>query len=830
MKINQILNKKIDLSKALVFVLSVQYSIFFIYLASIRSASDNIFFLNYSRDWLLVLVFIFLITLAILLMNFPKFSNNLHQFLLKLSSSSFSIFLQIIFAVLFLGFFIFASLPIEVLSPDFLPYYERFYPIIILGGLTSLEVFITLQLIHRGFVIETAWLKNRSVQFSIILIATSLVILLFVSLSGLGLKPDPVSWRKPGSPIMIWQFAGSILAALLIRKIEIQFIKPIFRKYFDISIIILLIVFAAVSWLSLPLQTAYTSPRIRPPNFEVYPYSDALFYSLSAESVINGNGLFGWSIVPRPLFITGLAYIFGLVNGDYQGVINLQSLILTLIPVCLYLIGKELHGRSLGIALALLSIFREVSAIFSTPFIPVSNTKLILSDLPTLLIYLLLSLVMIKWVKSNHSSGIFPFIMGGGLGIAMLFRTQSILLLPFLLIVLWIKEKKKGVKTITNQFLLMVFALVITISPWLIRNYSLTHELIFDDNRQTEWVMGRYEDGSEDLQENQVETTDHSIVQTILKNPGFVSQFIANHFFRNIVCTLLVIPPTLKSNDLEHLFNSTNWWADTKISLTNLEFGWLILSVILIGFGISKLMKKDFLAGISPIIIFVAYNLSNSLARNSGGRYNLPIDWIGYTYLSAGILIVLMFTLGLRGTNPEEQYPAIDRPKIFLWKKPYLFLSMIFLLVGGSISITENLYTLKNYSKDTPVIGQISDPAVAEIASSLLEDPGNVVITGKAYYPRFYPANEGEPGSSWVAYSPQGFDKLGFILMNENGKTDVIYVTNNRPRVFPNRSNVIVIGNYQEFLVRGKPQTYFDVRLLIFPDTNPLLYYPSSGK
>lgn len=730
-----------------------------------------------------------------------------------------------------MALFIAASLPGTYLSPDFIPYYDRFYPILLLALLTTGEFLLTLLLMHRGCQIDLARLKIPSTQFTITVIIISLLIMLFIAVSGSGLTPDPVSWRQPGSPLLIWQIAGSLLIGILAGFLENRVFPARFHKYLDRSIIILLVTIASIAWMSLPLQTSYTSPRIRPPNFEVYPYSDALFYSLSAESVINGNGLFGWNIVPRPLFITELAYVFAMADGDYQSVINLQSLILALIPIFLYLIGKELHSRPLGITIALLSIFREIAAIYSTPFIPVSNTKLILSDLPTLLIYLMLSLVVIKWVKSTKTSVHYPFVVGGVLGIAMLFRTQSIVLLPFMGILLLIKGKGKAIKQIIIHLLLMVIALTITISPWLIRNYSLTHELIFDDNRQTEWVMGRYEDGSENRQITDSEINNQSILQTVLKNPGFVAQFITNHFFRNVICTLLVIPPTLKSNDLGYLFNSTNWWSDTKIEFSYLEFLCLVLIVIFIAFGISKLIKTHILAGISPIIIFIAYNLSNSLARNSGGRYNLPIDWIGYTYLAAGLLGSLTFIFGLPKSTPTELPPSNSSPKPFFFTHPLLILSIIFLLIGSSIPITESLFALINQgSNEVMLLDQIAEPNVLALAQQLLEDPNVRIISGKAYYPRFYPANEGEPGSSWVAYSPQTFDKLGFLLMNEQGKTDVIYKSNNRPRVFPNRSNVLILGEYQEFQLRGKPQNYFNVRLLIFLDSHPMLYYFTSGK
>ena len=507
-------------------------------------------------------------------------------------------------AIMVSGLFVLASLSGKSIPPNLLPYYERFYPVIILALLVFAEFILTIILIHLKYDISFQSLIDRSSRLTLLVIAGILILFVILALTGLGNIPDPVSWRQPGSPLLTWQIAGALIAGTAVMVLERKIQISRYGNLLDWVFIIALLVIAFTTWMSLPLQTAYTAPLVRPPNYTVYPYSDALYYSLSAESVLNGDGFFGWSVVPRPLVMTAMVYIFALAKGEYAQVILLQTILLALIPVLLYLVGKELHSRSLGITIGLLSIFREVTAIQSTKYIPVSNSKLILSDLPAMMVFLLVTLAVIKWVKYKDNSAFHPFLVGGMLGVMMLVRTQSILLLPFFIIMLIIKYWKQHLKVILKYSLIMVIGVLITITPWVARNFILTNKLIFDDNRQTAMVIDRYQENQDAASTGNASQTKESssIIQTIIKNSGFVVKFITNHFFRNVICTLLVIPPTLRGNDINVLLTQSNWWGISSLSFTPLEMVWLTIIIILIAFGITRLIKRNLLHRSDTII------------------------------------------------------------------------------------------------------------------------------------------------------------------------------------------------------------------------------------
>ncbi|MBA4420680.1 MAG: hypothetical protein C0391_05995 [Anaerolinea sp.] len=779
-----------------------------------------------STIWILLFVFLFTLAGLSLLLLTPKFHSPFSHFINKLS---FGKAYQIIVPILIFSsaaLFILASVPGSALSPSQLPFYERFYLLIPLALFISVELLAALILLHRDVNMSGNLLRTRPFRFAAIAILCLMIMMLFSMITGLGIIPDPVSWRTAGTPLLTWQIVGGILAGVGLLWLQQNFSTRRFRQILNWVIPLALFLGAYFSWMSLPLQTAYTAPRIRPPNSEVYPYSDALYYSLSAESVLNGDGLFGWSVVPRPLFMTELTYIFAIAQGSYTDVISLQTLVLALIPVMLFLVGKELYGHPLGLVMGLLGILREYTAINSTSYIQVSNSKLILSDLPAMLMFLILTWSVIRWVKADGWRLAYPFLVGGLLGTMMLIRTQSILLLPFLVFIGFLKYRSWKVSLKTTG--LMVAALFITLSPWIARNYTITGQFMFDDNRQIGMVIDRYQEADTTIgDESSGASSGQSILHATLQNPGFVAKFVSNHFFRNVICTLLVTPPTLRGNDLDLLFSGTNLWTTERIALSSLEIILLVIMLGVIGLGFIGLARKNWLSASVPVILFVGYNLSNSLARNSGGRYNLPIDWMGYMLLAAGVLFVAAALVkpGKSIDEIKKESTHGNSSTLQAWK-PVIVLAIAFLALGSSIPLTEQFFSWRNKhsNPDNPLL-LVTDPEILSLANQILADPQVEMIYGKAYYPRFYPAGQGEPGSHWVAYSPQEYDRLGFILMNEQGKTEVIYRTNNRPRFFPNRVEVIILGEWQKAQVKNDMEEYFHSRLIIFPGEEPIFYY-----
>ncbi len=99
----------------------------------------------------------------------------------------------------------------------YLAYAQRLSPLLVYIAVLSLQTACLIALIHRGHIqklvnLEKPFLKTWSLVFSGL-------ILLFIAISvtRLGLTPDPVGWGKPTVPLLEWQIWLGILFCLLFR-------------------------------------------------------------------------------------------------------------------------------------------------------------------------------------------------------------------------------------------------------------------------------------------------------------------------------------------------------------------------------------------------------------------------------------------------------------------------------------------------------------------------------------------------------------------------------------------------------------------------------------
>jgi len=66
--------------------------------------------------------------------------------------------------------------------------------------------------------------------------------------------------------------------------------------------------------------------------------------------------------------------------------------------------------------------------------------------------------------------------------------------------------------------------------------------------------------------------------------------------------------------------------------MTGLSAFMLMLNLGLVAFGIGTAFQSDRLRGLLPVGVLLLYLTANSLARTSGGRYVVPVDWILVAY------------------------------------------------------------------------------------------------------------------------------------------------------------------------------------------------------
>src|SRR4030095_8365185 len=126
--------------------------------------------------------------------------------------------------------------------------------------------------------------------------------------------------------------------------------------------------------------------------------------------------------------------------------------------------------------------------------------------------------------------------------------------------------------------------------------------------------------------------------------------FAPKHFLHNTLMSILFLPTSPVADDLWHAVKQDHsyWKADWDGAIPPTSFFLLIVNLFLIVLGSSVLWSQQRLTGMVPLFIFLIYNLSNSMARTSGGRYIVPMDWILMLYFMAGVLF--LFTEAARIT------------------------------------------------------------------------------------------------------------------------------------------------------------------------------------
>src|SRR6185436_482301 len=90
------------------------------------------------------------------------------------------------------------------------------------------------------------------------------------------------------------------------------------------------------------------------------------------------------------------------------------------------------HSQVAGVVIALLFIFRELTTLLVSSSTRVSNTKTLLVDLPTLLLLILACWFTIRWLEQKTEKN--ALIAGGMFGLLLLLRTQSMLVLPLIIL------------------------------------------------------------------------------------------------------------------------------------------------------------------------------------------------------------------------------------------------------------------------------------------------------------------------------------------------------------------------------------------------------------
>jgi hypothetical protein len=692
--------------------------------------------------------------------------------------------------------------PAGQVSPALLPYFTRFSPLLAWITAISFQAVLFLLIGRFGFQPDKEAISKPALVIFGICIAVFAVLWVLAAGTGLGVRPDGMGWYEPGAPLLAGQMAAAILAVILLTYLEGR-LKVSSKNALLLDIVVAALIWASAAgiWMRQPLQVSYFSPEPRAPNNEVYPYSDAAYYTGIAQSVMIGDGYLKGQSVPRPLFILYLAIVQAIQGPKYEGIILAQTLILALFPVVLYFIGRELKNRSLGVMLAGLEIVREVNAIGATADIQVSNSKLIMSELPTALgIALLILLMLIGMRKARWSSPVL-FAAGGVLGCIMLIRTQSIIMTAAAAFCLFCGASGSFLKRL-KPVLIFALGFILCISPWLTRNYLTYHKVVFDKPDSGDYWKITY--STPFGADSTVGESGSPDTASMTFDPDLTAYFTAAHFMHNEISTLMVLPATFELNSLEHTVPSPSFWLDWDGKLSAEQTVVFILNLVLVAVGISAAWRRARFAGLLPLFLHLVYSLGDAVTRFSGGRFILPVDWIILIYFALGVTAVVTWLAAGLGwkTRPAAAGSSADSLKPVEiagnWKTAAA-LGVLILLIGSLPWLAENVVP-RRYSDLTQEkvlsklqAGNLSAEEKAQL-ETLLRSGSGTAIEGRLLYPRYYRTEAGEPGQNWYAYSSLPFRRMGFIVVGNNGMTQVVLPVETPPAAFPNGTDSIIIG------------------------------------
>jgi len=710
----------------------------------------------------------------------------------------------------------------------------RLLPLLLWLFLLSAQTLVILPLLRYG----NAWRLSDAPRREVLLPAALALAWLglsafLISVTRLGLQPDRTGWDIPGVPLMATQILLAWLGALLIYAVFRLVEKRTGWKLSRIDLLACLSLWllAIFLWQSQLLTPTFFAPAPRPPNLEFYPYSDAASHDLIAQNLLIGEG-FG-SATEKPLYSFFLAILHTLVGQNYLNVADAQVVALALLPAVLYLLASQIQHRFSGALLALAVILRERNTIALSGQIDVSHSKLLMTDLPEALALALFMLLLFRWLKADRHALRWPLLVGGALGALLLLRSQILILLPVLfLLAFWHAGKGWRVRALYAGVLLLGFGLVVL--PWMLRNATATGQFGFSQPLQALYMARQYsltpEAGDPGFPPD-TPVSDYAslgfahVADFVRTYPGEVARFIAAHFLHNEISSFLALPMRFDlAEKIVTFFNLRPYWIDAEDRLwseccslnahiANSPYWdkWdgvfppearlpMAFNLAMLALGFGAAWQRNRWLGVLPAGLHIVYNLSTAVARVSGWRLNLPVDWVLLLYYCLGMGQLTFWGWAYISASPQVAALKEKKNKLaFGRRKEKLIQSAALILAAALLLPVSEILIPTRYEQITT-----DTAAAAWQASSLarqtsldiatfLEQPDAVVRNGRALWPRYYAAGAGEPGDQWPAFNPLSFARLGFVLIGPVGD-QIVLPLRAAPATFPNASDVLVFA------------------------------------
>jgi hypothetical protein len=599
-------------------------------------------------------------------------------------------------------------------------------------------------------------------------------------------------------PLLAWQVCVLVLAAILLRQLHFNW-----SRHTDVLLFLAIWGVSAYFWASQPLQASFfiTPPMF--PNHEFYPFADLEFFDRASQYALIGQGINNGQFYDRALYIAFLVYLHTFFGQNHELLMKIQAGLFAVFPAVVYLIGKNLHGRPAGLIAAALASWRGINALAAMALINTSSAKHMLTDFPTGLGLAIFCLFLIQWIQDPQKNWHKAALGAGTLGLTSLLRPHVMALLVVflpLIVLVSLPQWRKGL-AVASLGLLAFFA---SVSPWTFLSGSNISIIELYATRIRDVIEQRY------IPEEQEQ------IPALPAKPGLLAlaaqaeqpidvPFPVNHFLNNLQTSALGLPlaPQLLSTRETIKGGETIWQVHWQGDLSLQAAIMLSVSLGLTALGMGAAMQKSRLAGLALPVVFLTYAAANALARTSGGRYIVPIDWIVILFFGLGLTVLLEAGQSFFKRQPstgESDRPAVEAPNQTHWGLKAASVVTCFGLIGGLIPLSQTLHS-PHYqpASQEELIDKIGGfgPDRQDVHDFLKNEPAAVILQGAALYPRFLGQGEGVPG--WPPYKAVEYPRTIFVLIGPHSGHEIIVLPGPVPESLPHNSDVIIFGCKRDY-------------------------------
>lgn len=401
----------------------------------------------------------------------------------------------------------------------------------------------------------------------------------------------------------------------------------------------------------------------------------------------------------------------------------------------------------------------------------------------------------------------------------MLIRTQTSVVLPMIIIFGALVYPYK-IKRLLISSLTILLSLLLVISPWLWRNWSLTGDVIFDSPEYQIANLALRYSRLNGIEPNIMALPNESYpeyngrlkemaINAIRSNPQLALWGVLNTFLNHGVNNILLMPLRYELVDLEDIWVPEDaFWEEWVGTPSVLQTFLLIFYVFLFGMGVSTVWHRHGMLGLLPLGVNFAYNFWTSLALLSGQRFMVSMDWSIYFYYTAGFFTLLgglgmLFKRGnilVQAWISKYFYSNMD---FKLYSRSSMFtivgFGFIFLMAGSSPVLIERVFperypVLSNTQVLSGLLNSssVQQADIARCLGILSQQELLTYVQGRALYPRYYAAGDGERFTDAFGYKAVDQDRIVFEFVGQRNDKIVMPLLK-YPDFFPHASDVTLV-------------------------------------